>query len=193
VAKEEAAMLTNQETPSRSVDRVLALAAVLTRANPVLTRANPQEVPLRQHGITEPTPDRRRCFRRSCHLAISWHPLNVSGQQALPAHARDISADGIGLEVDQPIESQKTFYIRLQGSARGSTLTKVVRLKHVQPETGARRCAGAAFVKKLTTDELRWLLETPMAAADASAGTSTTVTSLAPSSDYEILELSPKS
>jgi hypothetical protein len=189
---EEAAMLTNQETPCRSVDRVLALAAVLTRANPVLTRANPQEVPLRQHGKTEPTHDRRRSSRRSCDLAICWHPLNVSAQQALPAHARDISTDGIGFEVDQPIESQKTFYIRLQDSA-GSTLTKVVRLKHVQPETGARRCAGAAFVKKLTANELRWLLETPVAASDTSAGTSTTATSLAPSGDYENLELSPKS
>ena len=166
-------MLTNQETPCRSVDRVLALAAVLTRANPVLARPDPQEVPLRRHGQAEPAHERRRSTRKSCDLAISWHPLNVSGQQALPAHARDISADGIGLEVDQPIESQKTFYIRLQGSARGSTLTKVVRLKHVQPENGGRRRAGASFVKKLTGEELRSLLETPVAASDTSANTST--------------------
>jgi hypothetical protein len=174
-------MLTSQKTPCRSPDRVLALAAVVTRANPVLARANPQEVPLRRHEQSERTHERRRSFRKSCDLAISWHPLNVSGQQAQPARVCDISAGGIGLEVDQPIESQKIFCIRLKDSANGLTLTKVVRLKHVQPENGGRRRAGAAFVKKLTAEELRWLLETPVAAPDASAGTLTTATSLAPS------------
>jgi hypothetical protein len=180
---EEAAMLTNQEIPCRSVDRVLALAAVLTRANPVLARADPQEVPLRKHGQSEPTRERRRSSRRRCDLAISWHPLNVLAQQAQPARVRDISAEGIGLDIDQPIETQKIFCIRLKDSANGLTLTKVVRLKHVQPENGGRRRAGAAFVKKLRAEELRWMLETPVAASEASAGTSTTATALAPSSD----------
>jgi hypothetical protein len=182
-------MLTNQETPCRSPDRVLALAAVLTRANPVLARANPvlaranpQEVPLR-HEQSERTHERRSSSRRSCDLSVSWHPLTVSGQQALPARVRDISTGGIGLEVDQPIETPRTFCVRLKDSASGSTLTKVVRLKHVQPENGGRRRAGAAFVKKLTAEELRWLLEIPVAASDASARTSTTATSLAASSD----------
>jgi hypothetical protein len=172
-------MLTNQETPCRSVDRVLALAAVLTRANPVLARPDPQEVPLRRHGQAEPAHERRRSTRKSCDLAISWHPLNGSAEQALPARVRDISADGIGLEADPPIESQKTFYILLQDRMSGFTLTtKVARMKHVQLANGARRRVGAAFVKKLTAEELCWLLEAPVAASDASAGTSATETSL---------------
>jgi hypothetical protein len=103
------------------------------------------------------TSDRRACIRRLADLQMGWQPFTGAEALTLPATVRDISTDGIGFRADSKVEC-KTITVRLQNADGTFMVSKLVRVKHLRVED-AKQIFGGCFVKKLTVDELRWLLE----------------------------------
>jgi hypothetical protein len=91
-------------------------------------------------------------------LPVTCGSLNTPTDAFFPGRIQDLSTDGLGLLLDRRTELH-TLSLHLQNALGNFAMTKLARVKHSRSEGSVQWRLGAAFVKKLTSDELRWLLE----------------------------------
>ena len=117
-----------------------------------------QTGPIRIPAAIAERPERRACIRQGCDLRVTCGALNSPPDAFFPGRIQDLSTDGVGLLLDQRTEVH-TLSLHLQNAPGNFAVTKLARVKHWRSEGPVQWRLGAAFVKKLTSDELRWLLE----------------------------------
>ena len=96
--------------------------------------------------------ERRDSTRQVCHLFATCHPFSDPPKDSFLAIAHDISNDGVGLWIRQGVASP-TMTVELKDPSGTYSLSKLVRVKHI-----GQRTVGGIFLKKLSQDELEWLL-----------------------------------
>jgi hypothetical protein len=70
----------------------------------------------------------------------------------------DISATGVGLLIDRPIEPETLLEVQLQGDGSGPAPTLLVEVRHVQARPDGGWLVGCAFGRALSASELQALL-----------------------------------
>jgi hypothetical protein len=101
--------------------------------------------------------DRRSSNRQLCNLPVVCRPLS-SGSGSFPGVVRDITPEGVGMSVDQEVPYQ-TICVSLQNAQGTFAVTKVARVKYQRAERTGQWSFGVSFVKKLTKDEIKWLMD----------------------------------
>ncbi len=103
--------------------------------------------------------DRRGSTRYLCNLDLSYC-LNatVEGEQGA-ARVRNISVGGISLVVDRAIEPGTRLTLQLENSQRRYSRRVDVRVTYCIEHPSGEWILGCAFLHKLTTADLRALLD----------------------------------
>jgi hypothetical protein len=117
-----------------------------------------QTGPIRIPPAISERPERRACIRQACDLPVTCGSLSSPPGSFFPGRIQDLSTDGLSLLLDRRVELH-TLSLHLQNAPGNFAVTKLARVKHTRSEGAVQWRLGAAFVKKLTNDELRWLLE----------------------------------
>src|SRR5262245_43634008 len=100
-------------------------------------------------------PDHRTTNRKVCRLSIYCRPFTQPECDEFTATVQHISTSGINILAGQPVAAH-TLMVKLRNAAGTFSLSKLVRVKHSEPEDIAQCRLGCVFVKKLTSYELAW-------------------------------------
>ena len=100
--------------------------------------------------------ERRACVRYRCERLATGRAFISNSHKTLPARIVDLSVEGVGLLLEQPLEvgSRLSVDLEIFGSATFELIAEVVNI-HPQPG-GVWRC-GCKLVWKLTEEDLRLL------------------------------------
>ena len=71
-----------------------------------------------------------------------------------PVKIRNVSTDGIGLMISQPVAPGMLMAINLKNPAKKFSKTMLVRVIHVTPQPGGTFIMGGSFVTPLSYEEL---------------------------------------
>jgi hypothetical protein len=126
---------------------------------PDLPTANIAEFTLAERQVV--AMQRRTAVRYRCAVGTLGH-LSIAGS----AENRDIvvcnlSETGIGLSLDQPLETGAHVVIRMRGPAASHVVTLPSRVIHVSPDGEGSWRAGCAFEERLMPEMLLALLAEP--------------------------------
>jgi hypothetical protein len=72
---------------------------------------------------------------------------------------KDISPRGLCLILDEAVPVSKRLVVRLPGRKRGTSLCRVVQVKHVQPNGAGRWLVGCEMNSALSNEQLRLLAQ----------------------------------
>jgi hypothetical protein len=106
--------------------------------------------------MTEPI-NRRATERFPVNDSTSCSFLSPVVEDFGPAKIKNISMDGIGLLLAQPLEPGTLLAVSLSNPARSFTKTVLVRVAHLTPDHGTY-LAGGNFTTPLTYEELSKLV-----------------------------------
>ena len=100
--------------------------------------------------------DRRTSVRYRVERPATGHVFLANSFKTLKAHVVDLSAEGVGVVVDQPLEVGTRLHIDLPGL--GDVPYKILAdVLHVRPHGDGRWRCGCRLVWKLSEEELRLL------------------------------------
>jgi hypothetical protein len=71
------------------------------------------------------------------------------------AFIKDICATGIGLLLTHEVTTGTVLFLQLRGRRRGTTLTQLARVVHVEPDGPGRWLVGCKLTCPLSDEELR--------------------------------------
>jgi hypothetical protein len=117
--------------------------------------SEPRSLPSAEGGAA-PAAERRAAVRYRCQLRSPCRPV-PEGEVLGTARVVDVSAAGVGLLLDRPVEPETLLEVELQGA--GPSL--LVEVRHCWARPGGGWLVGCAFARKLSPGELRVLLERP--------------------------------
>jgi PilZ domain-containing protein len=103
-------------------------------------------------------PTRRSWTRFPCDRPASYHFLNAPDPKQLPARTVDISPTGIGLLVDQAIETGTVLTLELKGKAGRPGRVVLACVVRSGPVPEHRWHLGCNFIRHLEDKELEALL-----------------------------------
>jgi hypothetical protein len=99
--------------------------------------------------------DRRATPRHSCMHEVYFR----SGSEIGSAAVRDVSVTGIGLILDHAVPAGSTLSVELPNRAQTDWQLKLSCVAHATPHEQNRWLIGSRFLRDLTEEELRWVLE----------------------------------
>jgi hypothetical protein len=104
-------------------------------------------------------PDQRSWVRFDCKAGAFYRAVNVPGSTLAQATILNVSASGVALEVEQPLEIGELITIDLRAGEHFlfSTLACVVRV--TIPSDGGRTVLGCNFIGELADSQLQALLQ----------------------------------
>jgi hypothetical protein len=108
-------------------------------------------------GVPGQGQERRAAVRYSCQLDSTCHPV-PEGELICTARVVDISATGIGLLIDRPIEPETIMAIQLQKDDLSLSPTLLVEVRHARPRHDGDWLVGCVFGRELSEYELKALL-----------------------------------
>jgi len=92
------------------------------------------------------------CRQVPCHLSP------VQGDEFWWARLHDLSAGGVGLWLEEPIEVGGFLFVELTNTTRIFSRLLLTRVVHLTLQSDGSYLLGGEFVSGLTEDELRLLL-----------------------------------
>jgi hypothetical protein len=105
------------------------------------------------------TIERRIAVRYSCDVEATCQPGSVlPTDNGWPAKAQDISASGIGLILNRCFQPGTFLKIELRGPS-AIPMHFLVSVAHSTPRQDGEWLVGCAFLREMSEDELRALLE----------------------------------
>ena len=108
-------------------------------------------------GVPGQGQERRAAVRFSCRRDTACHPV-PEGEQLCTARVVDISATGIGLLIDRPIEPETILAIDLQIDDLTLSYTLLVEVRHSRAHKDGDYLVGCVFGRELSEYELKALL-----------------------------------
>ena len=103
-------------------------------------------------------PDQRHWVRFPCSLKALYHPVTTGQVKKWPAKVVDISANGIGLMVAQPVDAGALLSVELEGATPQAARVMLACVARVNRESGEERLLGCNFIRELTESELQAFL-----------------------------------
>jgi hypothetical protein len=106
---------------------------------------------------------RRTAVRYRCAVGTQGQ-LSVAGHsESRDVFVSNLSEKGIGLTLNQPLETGARVVIRMRGPAPSNVVTLPSRVIHVSPDGEGSWRAGCAFEERLMPETLLALLAEPPA------------------------------
>jgi hypothetical protein len=114
--------------------------------------------PLCTHPNRDQTTDQREVQRLTCDIAANFQL--VAGEDQVPQSARvlNISASGVGLQVDGAIENGALLSLELRNTAATFEKTVLACVVHVTRQPQHSWILGCNFIRSISEDDLRALL-----------------------------------
>jgi len=109
------------------------------------------------NGVPAHVLERRAAVRHPCRVLSACHPV-PEGDRLCGARAVDISATGIALVVDRPVEPETLLAVELPGRDQATPHTLLVEVRHCRPQPEGGWLLGCAFDHALSDADLRALL-----------------------------------
>jgi len=97
--------------------------------------------------------DRRAGCRCTCSLTASCEPIPAA--QHFPGTVHNISEDGIGLVLGQPLSAGISLWVVMRGADDVLLGKMMVRIVHVTPQPDGHWLHGCLFAKEPVDDETR--------------------------------------
>ncbi len=103
--------------------------------------------------------ERRARARRSCTVENAPVALASIGAEIWPLSVRDISPFGLGVLLDRRLDVGTVLPVELLNRGQDFWHLKPLRVVHVTPQGNGLWLVGSVFLKELSDDDLRALLE----------------------------------
>ena len=111
------------------------------------------------HVTLLPGAERRLFVRYCCEPPPRVRSLVQPEMQFREGLLKDISPRGLCLILDEAVPVSKRLVVRLPGRKRGTSLCRVVQVKHVQPNGAGRWLVGCEMNSALSNEQLRLLAQ----------------------------------
>jgi hypothetical protein len=103
-------------------------------------------------------PDDRSWVRFPCHVQSSYHIVAEPDGRLRPAQVLNISASGIGLLVEQAVETGALLSLELWNATGDAFQAILACVVHATPQGEGHWALGCNFIRELTVAELQALL-----------------------------------
>lgn len=98
--------------------------------------------------------ERRGWARRACQLTPDCYPLALPAVERWRGQLEDVSASGVRVVLDRPLEPGSLLVLELPGPADSPPRRFVARVLRAVPEADGRWSLGCAFARHLSPDRL---------------------------------------
>jgi PilZ domain len=123
----------------------------------------------RRHGSTasqpapggqrpQPCVERRLATRYVSDVPVLCHPASAPEETRVPAHVRDVSANGIALLSEERFEPGTLLEVERPGPNNHPRLRMVSCVRHVSGQDGKPWMLGCSFIRELSDQELQAFL-----------------------------------
>jgi PilZ domain len=102
--------------------------------------------------------DNRQWVRFNGHVRASCQSVEAPASETWPAQVSNISANGIGLVVDHPVENGTLLNLNLHSPTTTSSRTILACVVHVTSTPANEWVLGCNFIRELSEDDLRALV-----------------------------------
>jgi hypothetical protein len=106
--------------------------------------------------------EQRDWARFPCAASATYQVVAAADQAKWPARVLDLSANGAGLVVRQPIDAGALLSVELQGARPESARVLLACVARATPGAGGERILGCNFIRELGEKELQALVEGPV-------------------------------
>lgn len=114
---------------------------------------------VRPAGARLPRAERRVSVRYLCYLDTSCQvPTELGEKESWPASLCDISLEGFGLVLEQPVEAETVLGLDLNSPDRDLSYTLFGRVVHSRRLPDGTWLTGCALLRRLSAEELHELL-----------------------------------
>ena len=103
--------------------------------------------------------ERRRFVRYCCEPHPRVRSLVQPEMHFHEGLLKDISPRGLCLILDEALPVSKRLVVRLPGRQRGTSLCRVVQVKHVEPDGAGRWLVGCEMSTPLSNEQMRLLAQ----------------------------------
>jgi hypothetical protein len=100
--------------------------------------------------------ERRMSARYPCSLSISCQPTAAAGK-VLAARSLDVSFEGLGLVLPQPLEPGTLVEVEMRNAAGNFARIRLLLVVHTRPNPEGGWLLGGTFYTELTSEELHAL------------------------------------
>jgi hypothetical protein len=104
-----------------------------------------------------PAEDSRTFVRFPCNVKATYERANDPASQSSDAEVDNVSATGIGLLLDRPLELGSLLHLHLRNATRSDTRTILACIVHVTKRPGGKHLLGCNFIRELGEDEIKAL------------------------------------
>jgi hypothetical protein len=116
---------------------------------------------LRRFGarkVRSPRNDKRAYVRYECKLRATYQRIGTAEERTCSAQVLNVSASGIGLILDDPVEPGSLLNLTLVGSDGQRVRTILACVVHSTIRASGQVAVGCNFIRELGEDELQSLL-----------------------------------
>lgn len=106
-----------------------------------------------------PPSDKRTWMRFPTNVQARFQKIGEPESRVHDAQVLNLSASGVGLLVDVPVETGALLSLDLVGHAGQITRTILACVVHVTSQSGTTSALGCNFIRQLSEDDLKALLE----------------------------------
>lgn len=114
--------------------------------------------PLQVLGRDHAGPNRRACIRYRCTRPIPRRMAIAESFTSLDAWVVDISASGLCLLLDRPLEQGTLLFVELESAPTFPPVELLAKVARVSPVTEGEWHIGCEFVNGLSEEELHAIL-----------------------------------
>ena len=113
----------------------------------------------RELGNTAAASDRRETERITCNLPGKCYKITRRARRRMGMRVRDLSVNGIGLVLKQPLERGTILALELPYASKGKAEPSLACVMHSTQRADGQWLIGCFFDRKLTEAELEAFLE----------------------------------
>jgi hypothetical protein len=107
--------------------------------------------------VKAPSGDKRNFVRFPCSVKATYERVDDPENSNVEAEVDNVSATGIGLLLDRPLELGSLLNLHLRNPSRTETRTILACVVHVSTRPGGKCLLGCNFIRELDTNDLKAL------------------------------------
>ena len=138
-------------TPQTDGKSALGCVFAHELASEDLSRFGGEQIPSSDDG-------KRTWIRFSCDLKASYRKVGDPANQSLPAQVLNISANGVGLSVAQPLTTGSLLNVDLLDKTGQVARTMLTCIVHTKVRASGDFAVGCNFIRELSEQELQSLV-----------------------------------
>lgn len=107
--------------------------------------------------VKAPAEDKRSFVRFPCNVKATYERTEDPADTTASAEVDNVSATGIGLLLDRPLELGSLLNVHLRHAERDDTRTILACVVHVTTRPGGKCLLGCNFIRELADDDMKAL------------------------------------